>query len=638
MWSRCLLSAWCTSMPIPRMRSWFSERLEGGAVWRCALLFAVVIGLLGVLPHALFSLNSGGVHYMSNAWDEDSYTGYAIAHHDVLYRTLSATILRQSIAGLGLDGALIAIDGVVPFMAALLAMAVVFSIGFRTRQSLVLGSCLLLFALNFLALCNASMVGPYVTQILPFSSFFYPDWFRMFVPNSYENFFSLYKSPEPQVTLLVQFLVFYVLLRHAKYQRGRDAILLALLTIIFPYIYVSNAIALMVGMALYAGMGFGLTRQKPYLPVAAITAMASIYYVHCFNDGALNAAVESFVFASRLPILSASMLWGGILLWVYARHWGRNLFTRAWARQCPPTVILAIACCLVPWVTLNQQVLTGQMVQSRTWEYYANMPFIAFAMLLLWPWLVMVFASRMPARLVRHRYMLVPGVMLLLVVSQVGNFAKYTKGNMDNLAVAEALQQLRGDYPDGLPAVILERTGDDSQVRLRYGAPLNIIAGYQQTITDSVARLEEGDARYEASRAELNMHAFTYFDHLGVTPEQLQQRMQDAASSAMGAIEVAYFFSYLDCWKPLSDFRAQNVAGMQEKIPSIMAQYRAFLADPARRNGFGEVLFVTRNPHASRADAPWHETVLTTRTRGYYKPVTITIYRDVPLGKKPRKA
>lgn len=71
----------------------------------------------------------------------------------------------------------------------------------------------------------------------------------------------------------------------------------------------------------------------------------------------------------------------------------------------------------------------------------------------------------------------------------------------------------------------------------------------------------------------------------------------------MGGIEVPISSSYLDCWKPSSDHREHNIAGVLSKIPDIIDAY-AYLADDARRNQFGTVLYVTRKARARRCLKP----------------------------------
>lgn len=599
---------------------------------RPALGFALFISFLGLLPHLLFSLNTGGWHYLANAWDEDSYIGYALRHDDILYRLIGAHSVRALVDWLGLDFAVMAMDVITPFCSALIAAAIAWRLGFTTRRSLFLAGCLLVFALELLALCNSSMIGMYFSQALPFSSMVYPHWIRSFMPSMYENFFSLYKSPEPQITLIVHLATLYGLLRHAQTAQPRYVIVVLLLCLMFPYIYVSTGIALILCIGAYGFLGLLFTRVRMYLPMLGCAIVAAANYIYQFLHHNTGEGDVSFVFASHWPIFSVSMLWGAALLWLYAHHWGRNLRTRAWARGVTAPMLLGIVCCLVPFATLNQQVLTGYMVQSRTWEYYTDLTFTAFAILLFWP-MIEIHVYPMISKGFRKRACYVaPVLVVLLVLAQLTNFSKYSRGNLVTLASVDMLEELRKDYPKGLPNLMLENTGDDSQTALRLGEPERLaVAGYQQTIKHPIARLNE--AGYEKSAIPLRDQAFAYFDRQGLSPAQLQARMEEAAEASMGAIEVSYFFSYLDCWGPLSDFREQDVAGMKEKIPGIIADYAAFLKDNKRRNQFGEILYITRKGRPPMTSPGWTETLLTTRKIGVYRPVTVSIYRQVPLKK-----
>lgn len=597
--------------------------------WRFALLFALFIAALGLLPHLLFSLNSGGLHYMNGAWDEDAYTGYALRHDTtMIYRMLGSWVFRGAIGLLGLDGGLISMDGIAPFITAIIAAGICYRIGFRTRASMFIASCLLLFALEFLALNSLIMVGP-LSQLMPDSSLFYPDGIRMFIPNVYENFFNLYKSPEPQITFILQFAALYLLLRHAQTLRVRYALLLGVLSFSFPYIYVSVGISLILCMGLYAVAGL-LTGKRACWLMLATALMASAYYVHCIFSGVAQDS-DGLVFTSRLPLISISMLWGGGLVWLYLKHWGQNLYTRAWLRESPAPVLLALACCAVPCIALNQQLLTGRMVQGRAWEGYGNFPFIALALLVLWPLVELHVGPRVPQWLKRREPYAATGLAMLLVLSQLANFAKYTRANMDDLITAQLLNEQKATHPKGLPNVILEASGEDAQVALRMGNPqMLFISGFQQTFDHPIALLSQGDDMYMKSQAAEREEGFTYFDRLGVTQDVFAQNIERESTKAMGKVEVARFFSYMDCWKPLSDSRNMNIPGMKEKIPSIIADYGSFLKDKSRRNQFGELWLATRKPHVMRDDAPWKESVLATKTLGMLMPTTVTIYQMTP--------
>jgi hypothetical protein len=293
--------------------------------------------------------------------------------------------------------------------------------------------------------------------------------------------------------------------------------------------------------------------------------------------------------------------------------------------------LLALVCCVVPFVTLNQQIITGQMVQSRTWDYYTNLPFTACALLLLWPEFSSYFSCFFP-RVIRARaYYAAPVLAGILIAAQIQNYTRYAPTNLDNVATARTLQALRADYHTGLPNIMLENTGDDSQVALRLG-DMNAfaIAGYQQTIVHFVRRMAEGDEAYAKSIEKLKEHGFAYFDRLGLTPDVLSERMKAAAAEAMGGQELIFFFSYLDSWKPLSDYREHQVDAMHQKIPSLIADYRDFLKSESRRNQFGELLYVTRQLRVARANAAWKESLVKQLTLGTFRPITVYVYRQTP--------
>lgn len=602
---------------------------------RFTLYFALFIGLLGFLPHALFSYEVGSWHYMANAWDEDSYAKYALIHRDVIYRLIGATILRQWEAWFGLDVTMTLFDVIPPMLCAVLASALSYTAGFRSGRGLFLASCLIVFAIELLGLANVSMTGSLVGRLLPFSSFSYPEWARMLMPNLFANYFNLYKSPEPQITFVIQLTALWLMLRHAQTLKRRYGWQLLWLSLSFPFIYVSTGIALFIAMGIYAGLGVLVTRKAGYGWFLGGVILSAIYYlavVVFLSPPSESAAV--FLFHSRLPAISPSLLWATLALWLSYRRWGQQWRGKAEHKTLEGTCFFVLACCAVPFITLNQQVITGVMVQSRTWDNYTNLPFMALVLLLLWPELKQWAQGWLPSRILGQQWLARYAVALLaawLVLAQYRMVVSFRPASLNNLAAARLLTDLRTSSPAGLPALMLENVGDDSQVALRMGPPfVESIAGYQQTIKHFVSPLSEGEEAYAESIAEIKEQAFAYFDRKGLTPEALERAMLEDANRLMAGPHIIYFFALIDSWWPLSDHRRDNGPGLREKIPALIADYRSFLASKKRRLQFGEILYVTEKKREPRAGVPWRETLAGEMTLGKTKPVTVYVYRQTP--------
>lgn len=602
---------------------------------RFTLLFALFIGLLGFLPHAFFSYEVGGWHYMANAWDEDSYTKYALTHRDVIYRLIGATILRQWVSWFGLDVTMTLFDVIPPILCAVLASALSYTAGFRTGRGLFLASCLIVFAIELLGLANVSMTGSLVGRLLPFSSFAYPEWARMVMPNLFANYFNLYKSPEPQITFVIQLTALWLMLRHAQTLKWRYGWQLLWLSLSFPFIYVSTGIALFIALGVYAGLGVLLTRKAGYGWFLGGVILSGMYYlvvVVFLSPPTEPAAV--FLFHSRLPAISPSLLWATLALWLSYRRWGALWCVSAKRKTLEGTCFFVLACCAVPFITLNQQIITGVMVQTRTWDNYSNLPFMAVVLLLLWPELKSWAHGWLPSRILRQQWLGRYAIVLLavwLVLAQCRMVVSYRVPSLNNLAAARLLTDLRASSRTGLPTLMLENIGDDSQVALRTGPPfVDSIAGYQQTIMHFVSPLSEGEEAYAQSIAVIKEQAFAYFDRKGLTPEALERAMLEDAKRLMAGPHIIYFFALIDSWWPLSDHRRDNGPGIREKIPALIADYRSFLASKKRRLQFGEILYVTEKKREPRAGVPWRETLAGEMTLGKIKPVTVYVYRQTP--------
>ena len=575
------------------------------------LMFAAFIGLLGLLPHLLFSLNTGELHYVTSAWDEDSYTKYLLTHQDQTYRLLGSILSRVIHKFLGLDLAIIVMDTFLPAISAALAVMLAHTLGFTQRKHWLLASCLILFPLELLSLSNPHLWQDALVKFSPFAGADYTAPIRQFVPSVYQNFFSIYKSPEPQFTLIFHLFALYVLLRHTQTHARYYVLFLLPIAVILPFIYITTSISLLMFIATYAALGLLIFHKRHYwywlgatLCVGAYVAWAQFFFAH-EHEG------PEVIFFSRLPIISASVLLGLFGLWVIWRNWRFKL---------PPNALLAAAAFIVPIATLNQQLMTGIMVQSRSWEYYSNYPFIAFGLLLIWPEI----SALLPKRILRNASRICVILITLICVAQFMSYKGYQKGDLVALGYADGIKtaNITNEY------VLLDNPDHDSAVWLRVGDPnLKILAGYQDIIANPIHPLQDVD--YAVTYERMRDRAFTLFDRKGIEPFELQQHIKDGIGS--GGWYVRYFFALLDCWYPLSDFRNKNPDMMLERIPYIVTDYQEFLNDPKRRNQFGELLYLTETPiRELRDEVPWINQKVALIIEGKWRQKSIYVYRQIP--------
>lgn len=576
-----------------------------------ALLFALFIGLMGLLPHVLFSLNTGGLHYVTGAWDEDSYSKYLLTYNDVVHRLLSNSVMRFMHALLGLDLAIITMDAVMPAIAAFITVHLAHALGFTARYQWILASFLMLFAMELMTFSHPYFWPDPVTRLSPFASFTYPPAIRMFVPNVFQNFFGIYKAPEPQFCLIFQLGALFAMLRYAQTGARRYLWWLLPVAMALPFIYITTGITLLLLVAGYGLIGLLLRRRAQYLWWVAAAALLAGYVAWAHLAFRTDGPALDFVFHSRLPVIGASMIYGLFGFWLIWRQWRFNP---------PEPVLLAWVALAVPMVALNQQIITGIMVQSRSWEYYSNYPFVALGLLILWPQI----SAFIPRRIKGWSRYLCLLLVALFIYAQFMTYKAYQKGDMVALGYADGIKAA-GDFKG---PVLLDNPDHDSQVWLRVGNPdLTIIAGYQALIANPIARLDDPD--YEATYDALKDQAFTLFDRKGTSAHELQQLVTDGIGT--GGWYVRYFFAMLDCWYPLSDFRVRNPDPMLARVPDIVSDYQEFLNDPARRNQFGEMLYLTETPISeSRKDVPWTTQKVAMIVEGRWRPETIYVYRQVP--------
>jgi hypothetical protein len=580
-----------------------------------ALLFALFIGFMGLLPSIIFSFNTGALHYATSAWDEDIYTQYLLTHQDAVYRLFSNVIARGFHALFGTDLAFILMDTLIPAITAVIAVFLAHALGFTQRKHWLLASFLVLIPMETLTISHPYFWQEFFVKISPFAGE-YPEGFRKFVPSIYQNFFSIYKAPEPLFTLAVHLFALYGLLRYSQTSARKYVFMLLLVAAVLPFIYVTTGVTLLLFAGAYAVLGLLITKQKRFIGWLVATLVVAGYVVaaHVLFPK-LNS--PELTFKSHLPVIGASTLYGLFGLWVVWRNWGFK-----------PTGngLLAAAAFAVPIAALNQQIITGTMVQSRAWEYYSNYPFIAFGLLLIWPQIMGLFGAGWQTRLRKSVRFVTPLLVILFIVAQFMTTKGYQKGDLVALGYADGIKAAEGFTGP----VVLDNPNHDSQVWLRVGRPdLQIIGGYEQIIQQPIARL--GAPNYQETYETMKDQAFTFFDRKGHSPYELQELIKEDIGK--GSWNVRNFFSMLDCWYPLSDYRHVNPDAMLERIPDIIADYHDFLNDPKRRTQYGEVLYLSETPiEELRDDIPWVNQKVAMIIEGKWRQKTVYVYRQVPKG------
>jgi hypothetical protein len=598
-----------------------------GRSWPHAAALVLFVVVLGLLPHVRFSLLVGEPTYFFSAYDEEQYSFWALAgvgpNQPHRWLSSAALALLSKLSGGSWNLALILADVVFPAACALLAWSLV---GHLTRRPLLrlLLALVLLFAQELFSLgCwtiwqSGDVLGVATAESpvydLRFLREIAPHWLLLLWPDNTSPFLSQFRTPEPQVSRVVLFAVLAVLLAisRASPEQGprRAAVALGLLlnaVLVGTYLSQSAATVVLEGLlslALFACRRSNLARIVGLLAAVGAISLLVGALAYWSDRNALGLS-----FASRLPVLTPSVIGafaGLLLLATVLRRWrDRDLYP------------LAASCFGTVLVLTNQQVLTGRMVLTSTWERYVDYPIAFLGAAIVATWLLR------NARLGLPSLYAVVGAALVLVASvllkaQDRVFQReYLMTNLESVAMRRAVEavEIRGMQgatwllTDPAYALMLE-------VRLerRIDHLLDVTRLFQRPV-DPLAK-PYGDW---GLRSPYRREVFEYLARRPRTPAAVARQLRQESEGGVGDV-LRFLFDYRDFWAPMTDGRRTRAADVGARIPEIQDAFTRYLekGDPCWSR---PVVVLTRQAAVQRVSERWDETFLLEATVGRDRPL-----------------
>lgn len=606
---------------------------------------AVCVGLAGALPHLFFSFDTGKLNFFENAWDESFYalvmSGKVANWNDYPIRILEQLLLAAT------NGP--------NFMSALLSdmiwpAAVVMAAGFLAL-TIVRGWILvvpalfcIIFASDIFAF-NSSIIHPSFLTISGALKSISVDVRKLF-SDSFVPFLYLYRTPEPQLSLPFFFVYFALIIRFLRQDnlQLKDWIVLSCGALICVLIYPFFATAsLMLGglcavaflLARRGATGFGV------LGVTAICAALFAFLIMRSHTGEASATR----FASSLPMFAPSLIYSLILLPVFAWHFRHKLGRDA-------ELHFALLCYLVPFATLNQQIVTGMMFQTVNWERYVNYPCLVVATIILlgrvdWSGFALwkpratghvvngqanVLGIRAP---LAGAAILMGLLALFLYRAQLNSYRQFAYYNLITVAYANAVDQFYAGTPNAPRRVTLDNASYDAPVRVRLRTPDVSFQGY----VDIVAALKTPDFKTGAAASNVSQpsaHREWGFEHaarLGRSRAQYEAKLITEIDSGACWPELMFHFSFLECAPYVSDFRTYFPAKLKQAVSAIGDGYQRYLlARGAKRDAADDALVLsTVALPGDGAQSPWTqkpagETQVATRAKGFAPNLSVKVY------------
>lgn len=579
----------------------------------------LVFALVMALPYLWFGFDAGWKNYCDVAPDQSFYL-LDIVSRGAAWNQQPINAINHWIWALsaGSETVYFLVSTLLFSLAAFLGATFLARAFSRSAGFTVLAVALLLFPAELLSFryqegfFSALSIHPLVAA--------WPLAWRQWFSDSVLSYLQLARLPEPATTLWV-FLFYAACMIRLTLDRERAGqglriaalVFAGLLGVGYPFFAASGV---MLAALLYAVESIDERRLRPRFSLLVLVVLLAVGATTQWLSHRVEA--HAFLYSSRLPLFSLSYLWGAVLAASAWRLRRRMASTRH--------VAFAMLSAMLPVVVMNQQVVTGIMIQALNWERYVNYTYIAFSLLAILP--ALSFAMPRGIRQLGRKGVgvLVCAGYALLVYLQLCGYRDYWYYNVESVALASALRQAYRAGPALPRDVILADMTLDEQVRPRLRTLPLSIHGYA-SIVHSIGRADQV--------ARNRQRGFAYAFYQGLSPRQFAGALQTEIHEQTCWPNTMYFFEFLRCAPYMSDFRKYDPSRLSARVPELRREYAGFVRRDA--GSLPPVLFVTLAPLHDAAGTPMRRALVFRRDYDFRSrfgaaPQRISVYgyRETP--------
>jgi hypothetical protein len=538
--------------------------------------YVAAVGLLGLLPHIMFSLHVHEISYFKYAYDEEFYSNLALEPSIVPGRIVSGAFFRilYFLCGHNLELSLILSDFLLPCACAVAAVYAAGCLSKQIGEQLVIAT-LLLFGQELLSL-GCSAVWPDGSFNIVSVRRALGSWGAVLIPNSYTSYFALFRTPEPQASWPFVFLFlgfsYRLFTRGQAAVKAKEKLAFVFLCVLasLGYVYCSFAILLFILSLTLRAVIFGPKAQISTfvlgLAIAGFLFLAPVAEISRSGSGLYS---THGLFQSRLPSMGVSVFAGLLLLylaWVLSQRLG-------WKDR---KVHFLIVSASLPIMLMDQQVISGVMVLTRGWERYINYQLLVFGAA-IGASLYGLIGSDMRRRMGMQPlalFLLLVFLSYLVVHAQNRTYGMWLSMNEVSTAQKRAVEDALKRSPS-VRRIVVEDPRGAALLSIRLGREFEILAEYGGLFTEPIADMPaEGSA--PAGREPHLRRLFEYLARAGKTPEWLSSTLQEEVETAEG-FYLGFLFSFKDFWGPISDYRAVRRDEIMRQIPGLVDSYKGYL-------------------------------------------------------------
>lgn len=569
---------------------------------------ALLTGFIAVLPQLIFWVDLGRMAPFEAAYDESFYFT-VLTDESFSWNQRPLHVLLDAIWTFSENDQAYYFFLTDLFFGVLLGAAAVFVLNglFSSVPLVVAGTVLILFSSEYLSFNNWNALIPLPPLHLFFSGM--PLQFRSYISDSYLTYIAISRTPEPQTTFpfflfFVGFLIRSVGNRKLDLRGSIGAVGSgAICALGYPFFAAATIGFAMIWLiaAFFEKNRSGMLRFSMLVAVIGIVFLCSLVFTHQHES-------SEFLFRSRKPLFAVSQVWAVLVFLFIVISGGRHFYRNSW-------LLLSALLCLVPFVTMNQQLLTGVMVQALNWERYVNLISVVCAFLFV---LKFLREPRGGCEVRKFHSPVVIAISLLVFVGQaaVMQFKAYETWISYNLRIVSIEKAIRTvlERNPSLPVyVVLGDSSIDQVIRPRL-LDLDVrMDGY----STAIGTIKKSKFVRENTLPEIG---YEFAARSGLSPDEFRGRLQREVDQSICWPYLLYFERMLDCAPYTSDFRLYDPKALKGRIEEYVTRYKQYLIND-RLQEKGAALYVSE-VHTANTDNFLPGTVILDKTFTYKSRIT----------------
>ena len=478
---------------------------------------------------------------------------------------LSYIALTNALSGGNQELNLILFDFLLP----LLLGIIVFIWTGNLTESIFFRFALGLFAISAQELLSFGSVIFWSPNLAPWNfqiPFFDRTSYSQFIPQFSSSYFTVFRTPEPQVSWCVAFLFFLIWNRNLAISdwRKKEFFSFALLYsgLSFSYIFVSfPLVVLSLFMSAYYLLCKNFFKGSVVLFFSCLTFVLKWIY----NLGHETQHYD-FLFHSRLPVITPSIVYILLAFLLLGRSLTKVLKSKNDEK------IFYILCLFLPIILLNHQVVTNIMVTTKDYELNINYILLVvgfFSLLKLGAHSLFFFLSR--------PFVGVCSASLLAILIFLGLKNTYHGWRYHNEVSLKYLS-LINQYRVGDEEILLKEAPEVAPlVELRNGSSLNFSLNFNDAQNSETLVKDMISPDVPPEGREIHQEkVFRYFARLGYAPAQFGEILQKEISRGKGYFFLPFLFSIKDTWYPLTEARLVKKEWVLSQIVELEGEYETF--------------------------------------------------------------